>query len=151
MPSESRWHEDEAGVLADDDVAIGDGLNALLPSPSAEGADPTPGALFTVTNPSGTISATAALGGRLEQVDVHDVSRFDEAQLADEILELAVLAKEKAQAAQHEVIVELMRRLGHDRAGMSAFLTYSIGLPSLDVVSRRLAAAFAARRASDDD
>lgn len=151
MPSESRWTEDEAEALADDDVAIRDGLNVLLPNPGLDGADPRPNAFFTVTNLPGTVSATAVLGGRLQQVDVHDVSRFDEAQLAEEILELAALAKEKAQAAQHEVIVELMRRLGHDRAGMSAFLTYSIGLPSFDVVSQRLAAAFAARHASVDD
>lgn len=151
MSFESQWDEDGPDALAEDDVAIGYALDSLVPGTSVDGADLKPGAFFTVANPPGTVSATAALGGRLQQIDVHDVSRFDEAQLADEIVALCTLAKEKAQAAQHEVIVELMRRFGHDRAGMAAFLTHSIGLPSFEAASLKPAAAFAASRATDDD
>lgn len=102
-------------------------------------------ALFTVTNPPGTVSATATIGGCVRHIDIHDASSFTEAQLADEIVTLAELAKAKARAAQHAVTVELMRGLGHDRVGLRGYLQHSIELPSPEVVTARTAEVFAAR------
>lgn len=109
-----------------------------------------PDASFTVSNPSGTLSATVGVGGRLRRIDVTDVSRLDEVQLSEQIVEMAALASEKARAAQHEVTVELMRRLGQDGVGVSAFLVHSIGLPNHKLASAHMAEAFSARYWSHD-
>lgn len=81
----------------------------------------------------------------IQRIDIHDASSFSEAQLADEIVVLANLAKEKALAARHAVTVELMRSLGHARAGTSGYLQHAIGLPAPDVSSAHMAELFAAR------
>lgn len=106
---------------------------------------------FTVLTSSGNLSATATLGGRLKYVEVRDTSRLDEAGLGEEIVELASLARDRARAAQREVTVELMGRLGQDRVGVGALLQHSIGLPTYEATSARIAGAFAERYGSDDD
>lgn len=107
--------------------------------------------IFTVTNPSGTLAASVGVGGRIRRIDVDDVSGIDEAQLSEEITELATLARERARAAQHEVTAELMRQLGQDRANVSAFLQYSIDLPTFESASALQAEAFSARYRANDD
>lgn len=109
------------------------------------------GVFFTVSTPSGTLSATATLGGRVERVEVKDVSRLDESCLAEEIIELASLARDRARAAQHAVTVELMGRRGQDRVNVSALLEHSVELPTDEATSERLARAFSERYGSDDD
>ena len=106
---------------------------------------------FTVSTPSGHLSATATLGGRLKYVEVRDASRLDEADLGEEIVELAALARDRARAAQREVTLELMGRLGQDRVGVSALLEHSIGLPTYETTSARMAETLAERYRSDDD
>lgn len=109
------------------------------------------GVFFTVSTPSGALAATARLGGRVERVEVKDVSRLDESGLAEEIIGLASLARDRARAAQHEVTVELMGRRGQDRVNVSALLEHSVGLPTDEATSERLARAFSERYGSDDD
>lgn len=46
--------------------------------------------------PSGTLAASVGVGGRIRRIDVNDVSGLDEAQLSEEIAELATLAREGA-------------------------------------------------------
>ncbi len=92
---------------------------------------------FTVVYPSGSLSVTANHGARLQRIDVTDVSRLDEAQLGEEIVELATLSREKAQTAQHEVTVELMSSHGQDRVGVTSFLMHSIGLPTYEATTAR--------------
>lgn len=118
------------------------GCSADLPHDNGE----RPEAWFTVTSPTGALSATATIGGRLQRIDVFDLSDFDEVRLGQEIKELATLAKHKARAAQREVIVDLMRNLGHDRAGTGAYLQHALGVPSWEDFNAQLAEAFAARR-----
>lgn len=79
-----------------------------------------------------------------------DLSGFDEARLGEEIRELATLAKAKARAAQREVIVELMRNLGHDRVGTGAFLQQALGWPTIEAANTQLAEAWVARRGIGD-
>lgn len=110
-----------------------------------------PDVIFTVGNPSGTLSASAGLGGRIQRIDVNDVSGLDEARLSEEITALATLAREKARAAQHEVTVELMGRLGQDRSGVSAFLMHSLDLPTYESASSLLAETLSARYRTNDD
>ena len=106
---------------------------------------------FTVANPSGALAASVGVGGRIRRIDVNDTSGLDEAQLSEEIAELATLAREKARAAQHEVTAELMRQLGQDRVNVSAFLNHSMNLPTYESASARQAEAFAARYRANDD
>lgn len=60
---------------------------------------------FTVTNPAGTVSATSELGGATREVQLSpSVCSITESQLAEEILQIASLAAQKAQAAQYAVV-----------------------------------------------
>jgi hypothetical protein len=146
MAGNDPWDDDVEPASHNRDGVSGlDAFDDYALNIAGDDVHESPMALFTVTNPPGTVSATAAIGGRIRCIDIHDTSSFNEAQLADEIVTLAELAKEKAQAAQHAVTVELMRGLGHDRAGTSGYLQYSIGLPEPDAVSARMAEVFAAR------
>lgn len=168
MPSDARWDDEDMPAAASEEGFAPAGLEALDPyTPIApndsedtwiswqsaipvDHTDGHPMVLFTVTSPTGALSATATLGGRLQRVDVFNLSGFDEARLGEEIQELATLAKEKARAAQREVIVELMRNLGHDRVSTGAFLQQVLGWPSLEAANSQLAEAWAARRGIGD-
>src|SRR5262249_23255300 len=58
--------------------------------------------LFTVTNPQGSVSVTAMMGGIIQRVTLSDkATSMSEAQLAEEIFVIADLARQKARAAQH--------------------------------------------------
>jgi hypothetical protein len=144
------WDDDD-----DDDRHGGESaLDALAEySPgSEEEADQVLAALFTVTNPAGTVSATAAIGGRLQQIALSaKATDMTETELAEEICVLADLARQKAHAAQHAVIVQQMRSMGHDSVMTSGFLERDLGLPSPDTVEARRAEVFAARYPFDDD
>jgi hypothetical protein len=122
-------------------------------SPILDQGDDRPlAALFTVTNPAGTVSATAMIGGRLHRIDLSaNAADMTEAQLADEIVVLAGLAAEKAQAAQHAVIVQLMRTMGHDSVMTSGYIEHDLGLPSPQTAEARRADVFAARYALQDE
>ena len=162
MPRDDEWDDDEPENSLETDEAMLDVL-AIYAS-AGEGGDDSGGndhvvddhgdlqldVFFTVTNPSGSLSAIASLGGRLQRIQVLDVSQLDEAQLGEEILELATLARDKARAAQHEVIADLMRGFGQDRAGVSALLEHSVGLPSYEAANAHVAAVFAAYNRSSD-
>jgi len=109
-------------------------------------------ALFTITNPAGTVSATAMLGGRLHRVELSaNATDMTETQLADEIVVLAGLAAQKAQAAQHAVVVQLMRTMGHDSVMTSGYIEHDLGLPSPETAEARRADVFAARYALRDE
>lgn len=162
MPSDAGW--DRVDGQSDAGDVYSDGLEVLaqyapdLPSHSEDhwetgysedsphDSGERPEVWFTVTSPTGALSATATIGGRLQRIDVFDLSDFDEVRLGQEIKELATLAKQKARAAQREVIVDLMRNLGHDRVSTGAYLQHSLGVPSWEAFNAQLAEAFAARR-----
>jgi len=92
--------------------------------------------LFTVTNPPGTVSVSANISGMIQQVELSaKVNTMSEAELADEILVLAGLARQKGLAGQHAFVVEQagqneeMRELGaDDTEGLSNFLAMPTGL-----------------------
>jgi hypothetical protein len=98
------------------------------------------------------VSATATIGGRLQQVELSaNVTKMTETQLADEITLLADLAAQKAHAAQHAVIVDLTRTMGYDSIVTSGFLEHDLGLPSPETVAARRAEVFAARYTLQDE
>lgn len=142
-PWHAPWDDDD-----DDATEFGGDYSPLSEEESGQVVE----AFFTVTNPAGTVSATATIGGRLHQVELSaNATEMTESQLADEILVLADLAAQKAKAAQHAVTVELMRTMGYDSVVTSGFLEHDLALPSPETVAARRAEVFAARYALHDD
>ena len=129
--------DDDVDDEVDEDSGLSelDGLVTPWPSDHADAGpdDLVETLLFTVSNPPGSVAATALINGRIERVELTDsVSRMTESQLAEEITLVATLARQKAQAAQHAIIAHLMGELGHDSVGTSGYLRREIGLPSPD-------------------
>jgi hypothetical protein len=172
MTGDESWDDDDDGFDFDltGDGSTASALNALDDyAPAAEdsgdddwgSADPLASVgkpdqamavLFTVANPAGTVSATATIGGRLQRIGLTaSVAEMTEAQLAEEITVLAGLAGLKAQAAEHAVVVELMRTMGHDRVLTGGFLQHTLGLPSPEAVDSRVTQVFASRYAVQGD
>ncbi|MGX9789022.1 YbaB/EbfC family DNA-binding protein [Mycobacterium sp. MMS18-G62] len=156
MTGDVPWDDDDDALefAAPRDYDEASALDVIAEySPILDQGDDRPlAALFTVTNPAGTVSATAMIGGRLHRVDLSaNAADMTEAQLADEIVVLAGLAAEKAQAAQHAVIVQLMRTMGHDSVMTSGYIEHDLGLPSPQTAEARRANVFAARYALHDE
>ena len=105
----------------------------------------------TATNPTGTVSATALLDGRVMEIGLlPQVTKLTEGELAAEIAAVARLAGQQGKAAQHAFIAMFMRQLGHDGAALRSFLERNVGLPSPEtVLQEKSAAFFAARNAGD--
>ena len=118
-----------------------------VPSDTEEGVVT---AVFTATNPAGTVSVTALMNGRVLRVDLEPaVSRMTEGELAREIALIARLATRQALAGQHLVIAALMRRLGQDPSETRSFLERQLSLPTPDTVMAERAQLFAAHYADD--
>ena len=65
---------------------------------------------FAVTNPPGTVTVTAYLDGRVNQVDLSPkVTEMTETDLAEEIVVIAGLATADARSAQYTYMLEGMR------------------------------------------
>ncbi|OBI46388.1 secretion protein EspD [Mycobacterium kyorinense] len=108
--------------------------------------------LFTVTNPAGTVTVSAFMDGHIQGIELTaKVTNMTEAHLADEILVIADLARQKARSAQYESISEAMRELGQDNATTRDFLTRELRLPSPEEATAAAAKVFATRYASDHD
>jgi hypothetical protein len=106
--------------------------------------------LFTVTNPAGSVTVSVEIDGRIQRVALSpDVTKMTEAQLSDEIMVIARLARQQALAGQHALLVECMHELGHDRVGTRGFLSRGLGLPSPEDVNTEKAQVFATRYAGD--
>lgn len=107
---------------------------------------------FTVTNPAGTISATSTIGGVTREVELSpSVCSMTESQLADEILLIASLAAQKAQAAQYAVVRELLCLMGHDSTTVDGLLQRTVGLPTPAMVDERTAEVFSASYSGNEE
>jgi hypothetical protein len=163
-PSEDPWEDDdEEANVADESVL--DALGSYVPPGDAEDLDDRwdlpgpPGShgdeefltvLFTATNPTETVSVTALMDGRVLNVELSPrVASMTESQLAEEILVIAGLARQQAQAGQHALIADLMGQLGQDPASTRSFLERDLRLPSPETVKSERSSIFAARYADD--
>ncbi|OBG85369.1 hypothetical protein A5699_24770 [Mycobacterium sp. E802] len=107
--------------------------------------------VFTVTNPAGTISATAYFTGPVQRIDLDaSVVRMTEHELAEEIQVIAELAQLKARSVAHTFLLEGMTRMGHDRSEWSSILNRDINLPSPDQADEKIAEVFATRYGHDE-
>lgn len=130
-----------------DPIDVFDDLG-LRPANSDDGTIET--LLFTATNPGGTVSVTALMGGQVLRVSLSPtVTSLTESALADEILVLASISRLQALAGQHAIIAALMGRLGRDPAATLSFLESDLGLPSPQSVTEVRAEVFANRYYSD--
>ncbi|ODR15278.1 secretion protein EspD [Mycobacterium shimoidei] len=118
---------------------------------SGDEQEPSP-PLFTVTNPPGTVSVSAYLDGRVHRIDLSArVTNMTEPQLAEEILLIAGLARQKARSAQYTFMLDGMRELGHDNVATRDFLSRDLGLPSPEEATAKTAQLFATRYSGDHD
>ncbi|MBS9532803.1 YbaB/EbfC family DNA-binding protein [Mycobacterium sp. M1] len=107
---------------------------------------------FLVTNPPGTVSVTAYMDGRVGSIELSPkVTDMTEAELADEIVVIARLAREKARSAQYVFISEVMQQLGPGTAETQEFLGRTMGLPSPAEAQEEEARVFSTRYASDHE
>ncbi len=106
---------------------------------------------FTVTNPPGTVSATALMDGRPVQVTLApQVADMTESELAEEISLIARLASQNARAGQHLLVSGMMQELGEDPLSVRSFVEHELGLPSAETVLADKAQIFATRYAHED-
>jgi hypothetical protein len=123
--------------------------------------------LFTVTNPPETVSVSAAIDGRIERVDLSaQLTGMNEAQLTEEILVIADLARQKGLAGQHTYLLEnalvpenmpenMEERADgrQSREALCEFMEsgeYGMGLPSPERAATAQAEVFATRYATDE-
>jgi len=125
------------------------GLDAVLPDDDGEPGPQT--IFFTVTNPPGTVSATALLDGRPIQVTLApQVCNMTESQLAEEISLIARLASQNARAGQHLLVSGMMQQMGEDPLTARSYAEHELGLPTAETVLADKAQIFATRYAHED-
>jgi hypothetical protein len=130
------------GEDGDDDDAAGAELYLLEAPDTEEG----PAAAFTVTNPPGTVTVTAFLDGRIQQIELSPkVVGMTEADLAEEIVVIAGLATMDARSAQFSFMLDGMREHGHSDVATRDFLARDLELPSPEQADARRAQVFATR------
>jgi hypothetical protein len=157
---DSPWDDDDPTDVGDDSVL--DSIDEYIPAQEPDDAadpwdipdrssrddDTVTTVLFTATNPNGTVSVTALMGGQILRVDLSaQVTRMTESELAEEVTVIAGLARRQAQAGQHVLIALIMRQQGHDPASTQSFLERDLGLPSPSTVNAQRASIFASRYA----
>ena len=99
--------EEYAPTEADDTETELDAIDSQVGAVAEEGEDEgEQPQLFTVTNPPDTVSVSALIDGRTQRVDLSaKVSSMSESELAEEILVLADLARQKGLAGQHSYLL----------------------------------------------
>lgn len=113
--------------------------------------------MFTVTNPPETVSVSALMDGRTQRVELSPkVTSMTEDELAEEILVIADLARQKGLAAQHDYLMEdaslsdTMREMGMDGNDVVRdFMENGIGLITPEQAAAAQAEVFATRYATD--
>ena len=109
--------------------------------------DDSPGPMFTVTNPPGTVSVSSLIDGRIQQIDLApSVTTMTEAQLAEEIRVIADLARLKGLAGQYAFMTDMMYREElHNGADVRTVLEQGLELPSPQQADETQADVFASR------
>ncbi len=161
---------EESGVDALDEYAPAepeDTENELETIHAVAGADEEEdeeaGPFFTVTNPPDTVSVSAAMDGSTQRVELSaKVTNMSESQLADEVLVLADLARQKGLAGQHTYLLEntfvsnLIQEMSPedtpvDDEAIRDYVENFMGLTSPEQAAEAQAKVFATRYAQDHD
>lgn len=122
-----------------DDESVGGGLDAFAyaspPPHEADTDDPTVPIVLTVsvTNPAGTVCATATISGSLQHVELQpDVVSMTEFDLARDILATAELASMKGRAGQRNLVEGMLIHQGLDRHAARDYMDQYMNLPTAD-------------------
>ncbi|OBH21282.1 MULTISPECIES: hypothetical protein [unclassified Mycobacterium] len=115
-------------------------------------------ALFTVTNPPDTVSVSALIDGRTQRVTLSPkVTNMTESELAEEVLVLADLARQKGLAGQRtflqedQTVTESLDQLGiADTDVIREFMDAVYPLPTAEQADMAQAEVFAARYTNDE-
>jgi hypothetical protein len=165
--SDDDWGDDHAGFFASaehepsDLDAFGDpapveeeagsGFDAFggyAPTSDTEEVDEGP--IFSATNPPGTITVHAYMNGSLQRIDLSPaVVGMTEAQLAQEISELAALATMKAGAGQYVYLLYVTVQQIGDSPDVREMLRSTLGLPTPEEAAEA-EAAYVSRYARDE-
>lgn len=113
--------------------------------------------VFTVANPLDTVAVSSLIDGRTERVELSaKVSSMTESELAEEILVLADLARQKGLAGQHTYLLDneflsgTVRDMGLDSTEvLRDFMENGIGLPTPEQADETQAEVFATRYATE--
>jgi hypothetical protein len=107
--------------------------------------------MFTVTNPTGTVTVTTFMDGRVHQVELSaKAATLTETVLAEEIVVIAGLATQDARSAQYTFMLEGMREHGHDNVGTRDFLNRDLDLPTPEQAQAARIELFATRYAGEE-
>lgn len=124
------------------------GLDATMPVDEDDGPQTM---FFTVTNPPGTVSATALIDGRPIQVTLApQVCNMTESQLAEEISLITRLASQNARAGQHLLVSGMLQQMGEDPVTARSYAEHELGLPTVETVLADKAQIFATRYVHED-
>lgn len=115
-------------------------------------------ALFTVTNPPDTVSVSSLIDGRTQRVTLSPkATNMTESELAEEVLVLADLARQKGLAGQRtflqedQTVTESLDQLGiADTDVIREFMDAVYPLPTAEEADMAQAEVFAARYTNDE-
>jgi hypothetical protein len=148
-------HDPESGLAGLDEYAPAEAqetvtVEDIIDSQTGdadEHDDDSPGPMFTVTNPPGTVSVSSLLDGRIQQIDLApSVTTMTESQLAEEIRVIADLARLKGLAGQYAFMTTMMYREElHNGADVREVLEQGLELPSPQQADEAQADVFASR------
>lgn len=128
-----------------------DDLDAI--SPPDESDDDVPMIpTYTVTNPPGTVSVTALMDGSIHRIVLSpNLVDISEAELEDEIMVLANLARMQGRAAQRSFILDNMKEADRGNEIVLEMLGEHLKLPTAEEAIAAEAELFARRYAHDHD
>jgi hypothetical protein len=158
--------DDESGVDALYDYAAAEpegteteleAIQLATETPEEEAEEEDGLQLFTVTNPPETVSVTALMDGRTQRVQLAPTATsLSEVDLAEEILVLADLARQKGLAGQHtfllesEAVSESMHQIGvEDNEILRGLIDNVMQLPTPEQADAAQAEVFATRYTTD--
>ena len=133
-----------------DDYSALEAFDEYVPAPEDGAEQELSSPLYTVTNPAGTVSVAVCLDGRVDHVELAPkVTEMTERELAEEIVVIADLARQKARSQLHTLIVEGVRVMGYDPAIMHDGLRRELDMPTPEEAAATAAEVFASRYATD--
>ncbi|OSC40342.1 hypothetical protein [Mycobacterium decipiens] len=108
--------------------------------------------LTTLTNPAETVSVTASMDGQIRGVELSaNVATMTESELAEEVLVVADLTRQRALSAQHALLARSLRAIGADDEAIRDLLDNGMGLPSPEQAAEAQAHVFVTRYISHTD
>jgi hypothetical protein len=144
----------QAAVESDDTTIDVDALRAATAVAADEATDALAGYLVTVVNPPGTVTVKALSDGSVHEVDLSPkVVSMTESALADEILAIADLARQKGLAKHQAFIADIVRVFaeGGGQGVNDELIIGSLELPTPQDAEAAQAEVFATRYSAGTD